>query len=86
MNIKDKVVSNDCNVTVKEQYLVNKVVGVTADCAPIEQPFLIFNSKEMLENWWESLDEDHKIQHVFIYRFIDGKNPRLYTIRTKKEN
>ena len=69
---------------VKEYYLVNKVVGITADCAPIEQPFQIFDSKEILEIWWEGLDEDKK-KDMIIYRFIDGKNPKIYTIKERKK-
>jgi hypothetical protein len=79
-----KIAPNYIDVTVKDQYLVNKVVGISADCAPIEQPFQIFNSKKMLEIWWEGIEEDRK-KDMIIYRFIDGKNPKMYTITTNKK-
>jgi len=77
-------VSRRPNESDKNQYLVNKVVGISTDHTPIERPFQIFNSKEILELWWEGLEEDRK-KDMIIYRFCDGKNPKMYTIKTNKK-
>ncbi len=62
------------------QYLVNKVIGVTADCAPIESPFKIFDSEMALYVWLNTIEEKEK-KNFIAYEFKDGNNPKMYTFK-----
>lgn len=52
-------------------YLVTKLTTNQ----PQEEPFQIFDDKEMLKIWWRGVDVDHR-RLMAIYRFYNGKNPK----------